>query len=910
MRNPPAGNLDLNAAWASQAHEVLSALGTDPATGLTETEARLRQQRYGPNQLQPAAQRPVFSILADQFKGAVIVLLLVASTLAFVFSEFVEGLAIMAVVVVNGLIGFVTEWRAIRSMESLTLLDQAQTVVTRDGVSRRINAQELVPGDIVNFEAGDIVSADVRLTAVIQLQLDESALTGESLPVDKQLKAIPPETAVSDRNNMAFKGTVVSRGKGSGVVVATGQSTELGTISRLVATAEPQQTPLEKRLDVLGGKLVWLVLALAAVIAVAGIFTGQETFLAIEVAIALAVAAIPEGLPIVATIALARGMFRMARKNAVIGRLSAVETLGATSLILTDKTGTLTENRMSVTAFWTAGHSFSFSTDGRAKSGTAETTPEMIQLIDSVLDIACLSSSATVGKTRLGKTFFTGDPTEVALLTAALNRGIDPVQLSADLPEIDHIPFDPESKRMAILRQGDDGVIVAVKGAPEAVIPGCVLLRGESGDTSLSDAKRQALLEQAKVIGEQGLRTLAIATKQRKPGMEDCFGELIFLAIIGLEDPPRPGVREAVERCRQAGVRVSMVTGDHAATATRIAIEVSVLEPDFKPGQCVDGTNIDRILSASAAPDLSAIRVFSRVTPEQKLRLMAHYQASGQVVAMTGDGVNDAPALKQADIGIAMGVRGTDVAREAAAMVLRDDEFGTIVEAIAQGRGIYQNIRKFVVYLLSCNFSEVLVVTLATLAGGPLPLLPLQILFLNLVTDIFPALALGVGEGSERLMKMAPRPADEPILTRAHWLNVGLYGLVISVAVLGAMMFAITVLEFERSRAVSVSFCTLALAQLWHVFNMRDETRRLFNNEITRNAWIWVAVILCLALIMAAVYLPPLSTILRLGNPGLSGWLLILPASFLPLFLAPVVKWLAARMAQNTQNTQNTGTAT
>ncbi len=892
-------------AWNQSTAGVLADLEVDALLGLTNGAVQIRRRRFGPNLLQAAKRRSILSIMADQFKSVVILLLFMAGVLAFLFADFAEGLAIFAVIAINSSIGFLTEWRAIRSMEALRRLGSVQTVVMRDGNIQEIPAGQLVPGDIVVLEGGDIVTADIRLIEAAKLQADESTLTGESLPVDKQTEALPEATPVMERSNSVFKGTAITRGSGKGVVVETGMSTELGRISRLVTEAEAHQTPLEKRLDALGRRLAWAVLAIGLFIAVISILLGRDALLSIEVGIALAVAAVPEGLPIVATIALARGMWRMAKRNALVARLSAVETLGATSVILTDKTGTLTENRMTVTTIrlpddleialeghGDAAHSRFVLRDGSLDRDSA-------QLLDQLLQTVALCSNASLRVGPGGDEITIGDPTEVALLVAANRRGLNRDKLLTRWPEIHEIAFDPASKRMATIHTGNSRFHVAVKGAPETVIPLCASMQTRAGEVTLGDRDRQRWLDHAHELAHRGLRTLAVAKKSTDDQTGNPYKNLVLLGVAGLEDPAREGVSEAIDRCRNAGVSVVMVTGDHQATARNIGIELGMVDSDAHSRQFVNGTELDEILARPASEELLAARVFSRVSPEQKLNLIDFYQQQGSVVAMTGDGVNDAPALKKADIGIAMGVRGTAVAKEAAAMILEDDEFRTIVEAIAYGRAIFQNIRKFVVYLLSCNISEVLIVTLATVAGAPLPLLPLQILFLNLVTDVFPALALGVGPGSSKLMERRPRPGDEPVLTRSHWLRIAVHGVVISAAVLVAMSIAILHLQFDAANAVTVSFCTLAMAQLWHVFNMREDPRQFVFNEITRNVWIWIAIGICLALILMAVYTPLLRVLLELTDPGARGWLLIVLASFIPLLLGPAVQHLALKSGKN-----------
>jgi len=884
--------------WSVDAAAILASLGTDAAMGLSSTEAAERLKHHGPNQLRAAVRRHIASILLDQFRSIVVLLLGVACLLAVAFGDHVEGLAIFAVVIVNGSIGFVTEWRATRSMEALGRMGRVDTIVIRDGIPRSRPAEELVPGDIVVLEGGDVVTADLRLVEAAKLQADESSLTGESLPVRKDVDALPVGTPLMERRNMAFKGTALTRGSGRAVVVGTGLETELGRISELVVGAEAKATPLEQRLDRMAGHLVWVAAGLALVVAVAGAVSGRDLLLAIEVAIALAVAAIPEGLPIVATIALARGMFRMARRNALIARLSAVETLGATSVILTDKTGTLTENRMQVVSVWLADGERTLCPHGDVGTTSPVSDPDP-RTID-LLRIGVLCSNATIDVSEQGDLHTTGDPTEVALLEAALAQRIVSKELRGEFPEIVEHAFDPDLKLMATLHRMPSGnVLCAVKGAPEAVIGRCAAERGSAGDKPLDDAARARWSAAAESLGGRGLRTLALATRESRGDEhgDDPYANLVLLGVVGLEDPPRRGIGEALARCRDAGITVVMATGDHAATARNVGREIGLVDGRAPEHAFASGEEIDRLLGQGDSARLRELRVLSRVSPEQKLRLIDFYQRDGAIVAMTGDGVNDAPALKKADIGVAMGMRGTAVAREAAAMILQDDEFGTIVEAVEQGRTIFGNIRKFVVYLLSCNISEVLVVSLATLAGAPLPLLPLQILFLNLVTDVFPALALGVGEGSDRQMKRRPRPASEAILMRGHWVRIVLHGLVISAVVLVAMTLSIVQMDFDVDRAVTVSFCTLALAQLWHVFNMRDDMMSPVANEITRNVWVWLALGLCLVLVLGSIYLPLPATLLGLSDPGPQGWLLILSMSAVPLLTGPFVRAVARRYA-------------
>lgn len=871
--------------WSESVDSALQAFAVDPARGLTAEEILAQRRAFGRNQLQVRRKRHVISILKDQFAGIVVVLLAGAGVLALLFADIAEAIAIFIVILINASIGFFTEWRAIRSMEALRRIARVTCVVLRAGTVKRAPAEELVPGDIVLLQAGDVVPADLRLIEAAKLNTNESTLTGESIPVHKYTDALAAETVMFERCNMAYKGSAVTRGVGRGLVVATGMQTELGRIFEQVSEAHARRTPLEKRLDALGARLAWAVIVIGALLAAGGILAGREVLLAIEVAIALAVAAIPEGLPIVATIALARGMWRLARRNALITRLSAVETLGATSVILTDKTGTLTENRMAVTIVLLPHGELSLVHDQDVTPG-----PQL----DEILTTAALCNGATLQRGDHGAQEPVGDPTEVALLEAASKRDIWREDLLAKTPEIYEDPFDPDRKRMATVHELDGTYRVAVKGAPEVILPYCTSVVSADGVISLDAHLSQDWLSRVEHLCGRGLRTLAVAARSTDVRDPDPYKDLTLQGVLGLEDPPREGIEEAIGTCQAAGVSVIMVTGDHAETARSVAATIGVTTETAGAPQFIGGTTVDRLFEEERHEELMAGRVFSRVTPEQKLRLIDLYQRQGHVVAMTGDGVNDAPALKKADIGVAMGLRGTAVAKEAADMVLQDDEFGTIVVAVEHGRAIFENIRKFVVYLLSCNTSEILVVSLATLAGAPLPLLPLQILFLNLVTDVFPALALGVGPGRKALMQMKPRQAGKSILARSHWLEIGLHGVVIACATLLAMAIAITHLDMQGEQAVTIAFCTLALAQLWHVFNMRGDIRQIIVNEVTRNAWVWAALALCLVLILLAVYTPVLSDVMQLSNPGTSGWLLVMATSLIPLLAAPLVKRLAS----------------
>jgi Ca2+-transporting ATPase len=886
-----SGHRVIATPWAQPAEQVAGRLDVSIEDGLSPRQVAERIRRHGPNTLREARVTPWWEILLRQFRSLIVALLAVASVASFAFGDWHEGLAIALVIAINAAIGLFTELRAVRSMEALRQLTRVQTKIRRGGGLTEIPAEGVVPGDIVVLEAGDLIAADLRVLSASKLQTDESALTGESLPVSKSPAPTPEETPLAERTGMLFKGTTVTRGSGEGVVVATGMTSELGQIASLVEGAEEEATPLERRLDRLGRMLLWITLLVAAAIAGVGIAGGRGLLLMIETSIALAVAAIPEGLPIVATLALARGMWRMARRNVVIRRLSAVETLGAASVICTDKTGTLTENRMAVDRYVLESGSVSFAQDDRRVDPTV--LDQGGAILRRALEVGALCNNAELrGETGAG----VGDPLEVALLEAAGQGGLDVVALRERHPEVREEAFDPDSKRMATVHRTPEGaVLVAAKGAPEAILEVCASVLGPDGPIPLDEAARADWLEQQSSLAARGLRLLGLAYKRIDDENAPAYADLILVGCVALADPPRRDVREAIARCRRAGINVVMVTGDQPETGRTIGEAVGLISE--QPSEAVHGSELDRLdaLSEAQRQRLLSTSVFARVTPTQKLELISLFQADGRIVAMTGDGVNDAPALKKADIGVAMGRRGTQVAQEAADMVLKDDTFGSIVEAIAQGRAIFDNIRKFVVYLLSCNVSEVLAVAAASFAGLPLPLLPLQILFLNLVTDVFPALALGAGEGAPGIMHRPPRPAREPIIALRHWALIGGFGGGIAAVVLAALLIAIEPLGLSSTQGTTVAFLTLAFAQLWHVFNMRSPDSGLLRNEITRNPYVWGALVLCTGLLLAAVYLPGLSAVLKTADPTPRGWALAIAGSFVPLLVGQTALLLTRR---------------
>ncbi|WP_411719266.1 cation-translocating P-type ATPase [Natronomonas sp.] len=886
--------------------EVLDHLDVSSNEGLSERAVKDRLERFGRNELRESERKPWWKILYEQFTGFIIILLGAAALGALAIGENIEGISVIAVLIINGIIGFVTEMRAVSSMESLQELTEIETRVRRDGEDREIPAEELVPGDVVVLEAGDVVPADLRVVEANKTQADESALTGESVPVGKTGEVTDADAPLAERENMLYKGTYVTRGSVEAVVVSTGMDTELGKISESLQEAAEEKTPLQQRLDELGMKLVPLLVFVASVVLLSGYLRGHELLLMVEEAIALAIATVPEGLPIVATLVLARGMWRMAERNALISNLGSVETLGSTNIIATDKTGTLTENEMTVSEFELASGSVEVTGTGLDTEGSFHRPDESgdgsdsamgdggLQLevpknrpLEEAVEVGVLCNNASVTETD-GEAGITGDPMEAALLIAGLKADIDRDDLLDSMPEAREVSFDPSVKMMATYHEQDGGYRVAVKGAPSAVVEAATHQVTEDGTEELSEDAKADWIEKGDRMAEDGLRVLALARKTVDDPETEPYENLELIGLVGLIDPPREEVKSTIETCKQAGMRVVMVTGDHAGTAKNIAKSVGIVDSDDP--DVVEGSELDapENLSEEETERFSNASIFARVNPENKLDLIELHQGLGSIVAMTGDGVNDSPALKSADIGVAMGQRGTQVAQEASDMILRDDNFTSIYHAVREGRNIFRNIRKFVLYLMSCNVSELTSILLATLVGLPLPILPLQILFLNVVNDIFPAFALGACEAGEDVMNRPPREPDEPIMTRTNWTELALYGTALSVATVGALAIAGGMYGQGSEAAITVSFLTLAFGQLFHVFNMREVTSGLLRNEVTENLYVWGAVALSGIIVASTLYLPGVSTALKTTPIGIEGWAVVFGMSLIPLGVGQV----------------------
>ncbi len=892
--------------------EVAGLLAAVVSRGLSAREAGRRLSRYGPNQLRRSRAVPWWRVLAAQFKSLVVLLLVVAAVICFFLGDNLEALSVVVVILLNAGIGFATEYRASRAMEALQKLGAQDALVLRSGTRLAVPATDLVPGDVVILQEGQSVCADARVVESAELQVDEAPLTGESVPVAKGTDPLDDEdTPLAERRNMVFKGTHATSGNGVTLVIATGMATEIGHISKLVSETPEVETPIERRLADIGRRLVVLCLAVAAVVAVAGIIQGVPVGLMLEAAIALAVAAVPEGLPAVATITLAVGMWRMAKQNALIRRLPAVETLGSATCICTDKTGTLTRNEMTVTRIrvWERTVHVSgigYAVAGRFTENGRQVEPAGDRQLRGLLKVAVLCNNATVLSRGEGDPEVTGDPTEVALAVAATKAGWAPDELRRRHPELKEFAFSSTTMMMATVNDGLDeqmnpgqGVVLCVKGSPEAVAERCSSVLTTAGLRDLTQAERERALEESRSLAAGGLRVLGVAFKPvgRAPaGPEEAYSGLTWLGLAGLVDPPREGVRQTVDMLTRAGVKTVMITGDHPATAARIAAELHIAPTE---PQVLTGRDLAALSRDELAARLEEVQVFARVSPEQKVDVLEALQRRGEICAMLGDGVNDAIALKRADIGVAMGIKGTDVAKETADMLLLDDRFVTVGAAVHQGRIIYANIKKFVHYLFSCNLSEVATMLFATMLGEPLPLLPLQILWLNMVTDVFPALALALERGEADIMDRPPRPPESSLLDRRTVGSIVGYGLLITLAALTAFFYGRFVRGYQPvgrvDPAITMSFLTIGLAQLFHVFNSRKERGPLRGREWFSNPYVLGALVLTVGLQLAAVYMPGLKTVMRTSPPAAVDWLVIGACALMPLAAGQLYRRVVAR---------------
>ncbi|MBS4203842.1 cation-translocating P-type ATPase [Lederbergia citrea] len=872
--------------------EVEQSLNTSVKQGLSEKAIETRRKKFGWNELSEGEKQSAILLFFSQFKDFMVLVLLGATLVSGLLGEYIDAVAIMAIVLLNGILGFFQERKAEKSLQALKNLSAPQVTVLRDGRWIKKNSREIVPGDVLKFASGDRMGADVRIITANNLELEESALTGESIPTVKNTHLIKEKTPnLGDMNNMAFMGTMVTRGNGVGIVTAIGMETAMGKIAHMIQMTGTIVTPLQRRLEQLGKILITVALLLTMLVVVVGIIHGHDAYTMFLAGVSLAVAAIPEGLPAIVTVALSLGVQRMIRKNAIVRKLPAVETLGCASVICSDKTGTMTQNKMTVTHLWSGGKTWNVAGEEHSKlekfyEGETPIDPFREKSIQQLLTFGVLCNHTDLiiqGNTMA----IDGDPTEGALLIAALKAGIDRDSLSEQFTIEKEYPFDSTRKMMSVIVKDSNGKKFAItKGAPDVLVEKCESILWDGKQRILNYEFGNDVKTAVSNLAAQALRTIAIAFKpihssaypQKEYELEK---GLTFIGLQGMIDPPRPEVKVAVEECKSAGIKTVMITGDHAATACAIAEQLGILE---HKEQVMDGQRLNELSVEELEEVVEDIAVFARVTPEHKLKIVNAFQNKGHIVAMTGDGINDAPAIKAADIGIAMGITGTDVAKEASSLILLDDNFATIKAAIKEGRNIYENIRKFIRYLLASNVGEILVMLFAMLMSLPLPLVPIQILWVNLVTDGLPAMALGLDQPEENVMQRKPRHPKEGVFARGLGWKIISRGFLIGVSTLIAFIIVYHKDPNNLPYAQTIAFATLVMAQLIHVFDCRSEISVFSRNPLGNKYLVW-SVISSAALMVAVIYVPVLQPIFHTVPIILNDWLLVVGMSALPTFL-------------------------
>ncbi|WP_379153230.1 calcium-translocating P-type ATPase, SERCA-type [Paenibacillus sp. sgz5001063] len=902
------------------AEELQQLFGVHPGSGLSGEDAAQRLKENGHNELSEGKAISPLILLLNQFKDFMVLVLMGATLVSGLLGEYLDAITIVAIIMLNGVLGFVQEFRAERSLRALKQLSAPSAKVLRDGKIEHIPAKMLVPGDIVLLESGDRIPADVRWLQCSALYAEESALTGESLPVSKHSETIhAEEIPLGDQKNIGFMGTMVTRGTGRAIVVRTGMDTEMGKIADLILNTESQETPLQHRLEQLGKILIYVSLGLTIVVVAAGILHGQPVAAMFLAGVSLAVAAIPEGLPAIVTIALALGVQRMIKRKAIVRKLPSVETLGCASVICSDKTGTLTQNKMTVTRLWSAGRKLEVTGEGYAPIGHVLQKGKPIDLkndqsLRRMLQIGALCSNAEIIETAPGETRgkrkgkekekgseadknmvqssvweLKGDPTEGALVALSAKMGLTAQSLAVTYTRETEFPFDSERKLMSVVVKHPGGKMICTKGAPDVLLSCCSYMLWEGAVVPCTPTLRQKVLEANEEMASGALRVLGMAYRDMRSGEvagseKEAECQLVFAGLAGMIDPPRREVRDAISITRRAGIKTVMITGDHGTTAEAIAHQLGILQ---RGGTVLTGSQLTRMDDDALDKVSDNVYVYARVSPEHKLRIVKSLQRHGHVVAMTGDGVNDAPAIKAADIGISMGITGTDVTKEASALILGDDNFSTIVAAIEEGRNIYENIRKFIRYLLASNVGEILTMFFAMMLGLPLPLVPIQILWVNLVTDGLPAMALGVDQAEKDLMEHKPRGSKENIFARRLGWKIISRGLLIGLCTLAAFWLTLRIdpnSPQQLIRAQSVAFATLVMAQLIHVFDCRS-SRSVFHRNPFQNKYLVLAVLSSVLLMLAVMYLPVLQPVFKTVPLSFREWCLVLVTAGIPTFL-------------------------
>lgn len=865
--------------------DVMKDFSSCEKKGLTTSEANRRLAKVGQNQLAPGIKLSPWQILGSQFKDFMVLVLIGAAIVSGLLGEKADAITIVAIVILNSFLGFIQEYRAEKSLEALKELTAPLAHVFRDGKVQRVPAKSIVPGDILVLESGDRIAADGRIILAADLEINEATLTGESLAVSKDEHVYKdPHPALGDQKNMVFAGTVVTGGRGRAIVTATGMKTEIGKIAGLISNAQTEETPLQKRLEQLGKWLVVICLGVCAAVGTMGVLRGEPPRQMFLAAVSLAVAAIPEGLPAIVTIVLAVGVQKMIRRNAIIRRLPAVETLGCATVICSDKTGTLTQNKLGVTRLWTGGGEYSLESNDSVK----KTAADMGGVFKRLLEIGILCNNAELQEEG-NLLHIIGDPTEGALLTAALKFGIDPVRCAREQMRLGEISFSSERKRMSVWVKSQDGLLLLVKGAADIMMERCTHIGSNVGIVPFSSKMKMEVKSCTEKWGSKGLRILSFAYRPARfeeihLKNNDPEKGLIFVGLMGMTDPPRPESRGAIEKARRAGIQTKMITGDYPRTAAAIAKQIHLLRPE---GKIITGRDIDQLSDKALAAIIHEIDVFARVSPHHKLRVVKALKQQGEIVAMTGDGVNDAPAIKEADIGVSMGQSGTDVTKEASAMVIADDNFATIIAAVEEGRTIYDNIRKFIRYLLSCNMGEILTMFGGIMLGLPFPLLPIQILWVNLVTDGLPAIALGMDQADTDNMNRRPRPPREGIFGRGLGLKIIFQGVMI-----GGVTLLVYILKLKTGglmEARTAAFATLVFAQLFFVFQCRSESKSLLQLNPFQNRYLLGATFVSSAMQVAVIMIPWFQRIFYTTSLKAADWGIILALTLLSTIIGDLV---------------------
>lgn len=895
-------------AWHNQSTtELTNLLATDTEQGLSDQEAAIRLTQYGPNKLRKGKRFSALTIFMAQFKSLIIWVLIGAAAISTALGEIVDGIAIIAIVILNAIIGFFQEYRAEKAAAALAHLAAPHCRVIRDGHSAIMAATEIVPGDILLLEGGDLVAADARLIESSVLRVNEAPLTGESQAVDKLTDTLPLETPLAEQQNMVFLGTSVTNGSGRAIVVNTGMETQLGRIAKLLETAESGETPLQRKLDKAGHFLLWACLGIVTLIFSLGWLRGIAPFELFLSTVSLAVAAIPEGLPAVVTIALALGVQRMVLRNALVRHMAAVETLGCAEVICTDKTGTLTMGEMTARKLITADSRYritgeGYATEGVFITGNTERVPSEDPQLFALLRAAAACNDAELAFVN-DRPIVVGDTTEGALLVAAAKANITRQAIETEMPRLATLPFDSERKRMTIIRKQEEQPWAFVKGALEVILSRCTLIRTEQGVKPLSEADRTRLLDANKLLAEEALRVLAIAERPlTNPGFEkgtavsdnEIEKELIFLGLIGLQDPPRAEAKEAVAKCKRAGIKAVMITGDHPDTARAIGYELGILG---KGDEILVGNELDRLDEEALRARIARVSVYARVTAEHKLRIVRAWKGRGKVVAMTGDGVNDAPAIKEASIGIAMGLTGTEVTKEAADIIITDDNFASIVAAVEEGRGIYDNIAKTLAYLLGSSAGELIVMLIAILLGWPLPLLPLYLLWINLVTDGFAALALSTDPIDRGVLNRPPRSSQAPLISRDLIKMTLFTGSLTASVTLGVFAYELYLMGSSLEQARDAAFTVLVIAGLLRAFGARSEQRTVWEISLFSNLRLFLVVAAGFALQLAIHHISVFQALFKIEPITLAqcaGWF---AAGFIPLIVLELRKVIRYRSA-------------